>query len=81
MGLQPKSKEEESSKAAGVFYSDSESIVNGWNSLPGKVMAAETVDGFKCELEKDLEALSIQVMVVMSARGPRLKVNVQLVYT
>ena len=31
--------------------------VNGWNGLPGKVVAAETVDKFKLELYRYLEVL------------------------
>ena len=34
-------------------------VVNAWNSLPGKVVAAETVDKFKLELDRYLEVMEI----------------------
>ena len=35
-------------------------VVNAWNGLPGKVMAAETVDKLKLELDKFLEVMEIE---------------------
>ena len=35
-------------------------VVNAWNGLPGKVVAAETVDKFKFELDKYLEVMEIE---------------------
>ena len=35
-------------------------VVNAWNGLPGKVVAAETVDKFKLELDRFLEVLGIE---------------------
>ena len=35
-------------------------VVNAWNGLPGKVVAAETVDKFKLELDRDLEVMEIE---------------------
>ena len=35
-------------------------VVNAWNGLPGKVVAAETVDKFKLELDRYLEVLEIE---------------------
>ena len=35
-------------------------VVNAWNGLPGKVVAAETVDKFKLELDKYLEVMEIE---------------------
>ena len=32
-------------------------VVNAWNGLPGKVVAAETVDKFKLELDGYLEVM------------------------
>ena len=34
-------------------------VVNAWNGLPGKVVAAETVDKFKLELDRYLEVMEI----------------------
>ena len=36
-------------------------MVNAWNGLPGKVVAAETGDKFKLELDRYLEVLEIEV--------------------
>ena len=36
-------------------------VVHAWNGLPGKVVAAETVDLFKLELDRYLEVLEIEV--------------------
>ncbi len=35
-------------------------VVNAWNGLPGKVVAAETVDKFKLELDSYLEVMEIE---------------------
>ena len=35
--------------------------VIAWNGLPGKVVAAETVDKFKLELDRYLEVMEIEV--------------------
>jgi len=35
-------------------------VVNAWNGLPGKVVAAETVDKFKLELDRFLEVMEIE---------------------
>ena len=35
-------------------------VVNAWNGLPGKVMAAETVDKLKLELDRFLEVMEIE---------------------
>ena len=35
-------------------------VVNAWNGLPGKVVAAETVDNFKLELYRYLEVMEIE---------------------
>ena len=35
-------------------------VVNAWNGLPGKVVAAEKVDKFKLELDRYLEVLEIE---------------------
>ena len=35
--------------------------VNAWNGLPGKVVAAETGDKFKLELDRYLEVLEMEV--------------------
>ena len=35
-------------------------VVNALNGLPGKVVAAETVDKFKLELDRYLEVLDIE---------------------
>ena len=35
-------------------------VVNAWNGLPGKVVAAETVGKFKLELERYLEVMEIE---------------------
>ena len=35
-------------------------VVNAWNGLPAKVVAAETVDKFKLELYRYLEVLEIR---------------------
>ena len=35
-------------------------VVNAWNGLPGKVVAAETVDKFKLELDRYLEVMEIE---------------------
>ena len=37
-----------------------ERVVNAWNGLPGKVVAAETVYKFKMELGRFLEVLEIE---------------------
>ena len=34
--------------------------VNAWNGLPGKIMAAETEDRFKLELDRYLEVMEIE---------------------
>ena len=34
-------------------------VVNAWNGLPGKVVAAEKVDKFKLELDGYLEIMEI----------------------
>ena len=34
-------------------------VVNAWNGLPGKVVAAETVDKSKLELDRYLEVMEI----------------------
>ena len=34
-------------------------VVNAWNGLPGKVVAAETVDKYKLELDGYLEVMEI----------------------
>ena len=35
-------------------------VVNVWNGLPGKVVAAETVDKFKLELDRYQEVMEIE---------------------
>jgi len=35
-------------------------VVNAWNGLPGKVVAAETVDTFKLDLDRYLEVMEIE---------------------
>ena len=35
-------------------------VVNAWNDLLGKVVAAETVDKFKLELHRYLQVLEIE---------------------
>ena len=35
-------------------------VVNAWNGLPGKVVAAETVDKFKLELDRCLEVIEME---------------------
>ena len=35
-------------------------VVNAWNGLPGKVVAGETVDKFKLELDRYLEGMEIE---------------------
>ena len=35
-------------------------VVNAWNGLPGKVVAAEKVDMFKLELHRYLEVMEIE---------------------
>ena len=35
-------------------------VINAWNGLPGKVVAAETVDKFKLKLDRYLEVLEIK---------------------
>ena len=35
-------------------------VVNAWNGLPGKVVAAENVDMFKLELDRYLEVMEIE---------------------
>ena len=35
-------------------------VVNAWNGLPGKVVAAETGDKFKLELDRCLEVMEIE---------------------
>ena len=35
-------------------------VVNAWNGLPGKVVAAETVDNFKLEFGRYLEVMEIE---------------------
>ena len=35
-------------------------VVNAWNGLPGKVVAAETEDKFKLELDTYLEVMEIE---------------------
>ena len=35
-------------------------VVNAWNGLPGKVVAAETVDKFKLELDRYLEVIEME---------------------
>ena len=35
-------------------------VVNAWNGLPGKVVAAETGDKFKLELDRYLEVMEIE---------------------
>ena len=35
-------------------------VVNAWNGLPGKVVAAEKVDKFKLELDRYLEVLETE---------------------
>ena len=35
-------------------------VVNAWNALPGKVVAAEKVDKFKLELDRYLEVMEIE---------------------
>ena len=35
-------------------------VVNAWNGLPGQVVAAETVDKFKSELDRYLEVMEIE---------------------
>ena len=38
----------------------SQRLVNAWNGLPGKVVAAETVDKIKLELDRYLEVMEIE---------------------
>ena len=40
----------------GIF---TQRVVIAWNGLPGKVVAAETVDKFKLELDRYLEVMEI----------------------
>ena len=35
-------------------------VVNPWNGLPGKVVAAETVDKFKLDSDRYLEVMEIE---------------------
>ena len=35
-------------------------VVNAWNGLPGKVVAAETVDKFTLEVDRYLEVMEIE---------------------
>ena len=35
-------------------------VVNAWNGLPGKVVAAETADKFKFELDRYLEVMEME---------------------
>ena len=35
-------------------------VVNAWNGLPGKVVAAEKVDKFKLELDRYLDVIDIE---------------------
>ena len=35
-------------------------VINVWNGLPGKVVAAEKVDKFKFELDRYLEVMEIE---------------------
>ena len=35
-------------------------VVNAWNGLPGKVVAVETVDKFKLELDRYLEVMEME---------------------
>ena len=35
-------------------------VVNAWNSLPGKVVAAEKVDKSKLELDRYLEVIEVE---------------------
>ena len=35
-------------------------VVNAWNDLPGKVVAAETVDKYKLELDRYLEVMEME---------------------
>ena len=35
-------------------------VVNAWNGLPGKVVAAETVDKFKLELDRYLKVMEVE---------------------
>ena len=35
-------------------------VVNAWNVLPGKVVAVETVDKFKLELDRYLEVMEME---------------------
>ena len=35
-------------------------VVNAWNGLPGKVVAGETIDKFKLELDRYLEVMEIE---------------------
>ena len=35
-------------------------VVHAWSGLPGKVVAAETVDKFKLELDMYLEVMDIE---------------------
>ena len=37
-----------------------QSVVNAWNGLPGKVLAAEIVDKFKLELDRYLEVMEME---------------------
>ena len=38
----------------------SQRVVNAWNGLTGKVVAAETADKFKLELDRYLEVLEVE---------------------
>ena len=35
-------------------------VVNAWNGLPGKVVAAEAVDKFKLEFDRNLELMEVE---------------------
>ena len=39
-------------KTIGMQGSFTQSVVNAWNGLPGKVVAAETAEKFKLELDR-----------------------------
>ena len=39
-------------------------VINAWNGLPGKVVAAETVEKFKLELDRYLEVMEIDRVVL-----------------
>ena len=55
-------------------------VVNAWNCLPGKIVAAKTGDMFKLELDRYLEALEIEGYMDIGKTGNQLECDWVIVF-